>query len=118
IFSLVRAILLKPLPFRDPGRLVIAWDTYLPQYPKLGVSPAELEVWKQQTDIFEESAYFRGISYDMSMTTAGAEALEVHAAFVSPRLLRMLGVSPRRGTSFDEESILLSDKLWRTRFGG
>lgn len=52
IFSIVDAVILKPLPFHDPGRLVAVWDTYLPQYPKLGVSPVELEAWEQQSDIF------------------------------------------------------------------
>ncbi|MBZ5606310.1 MAG: ABC transporter permease, partial [Acidobacteriia bacterium] len=121
IFSLVRAIILKPLPFRDPSHLVIAWDTYLPQYPKVGVSPAELELWRQQSDIFEDSAWFRSIAYDMSLTASGAEAVEVHAGFVSPRFFSMLGVAPKRGTAFGDrespQSALLSDKLWKTRFG-
>ena len=45
IFSLVYAVLLKPLPYKEPARLMVAWDTYLPQdkflpmFPKMGVSP-------------------------------------------------------------------------------
>ena len=42
IFSLVYAVILKPLPFREPARLIATWDTYLPLFPKLGVSPPEL----------------------------------------------------------------------------
>src|SRR5580704_804939 len=68
MFSLVHAVILKPLPFRDPSRLIAAWDTYLPQFPKIGVSPAELELWQQQTDIFEDTAWFRHISKDQSLT--------------------------------------------------
>jgi putative ABC transport system permease protein len=56
IFSLVHTVILKPLPFRDPDRLVAIWDTYLPQYEKLGVSSAEAEAWQQQTDLFADSA--------------------------------------------------------------
>ena len=48
IFSLVQAVILKPLPFHDPSRLVAVWDSYLPQYPKLGVSPLEREAWQPQ----------------------------------------------------------------------
>jgi len=122
IFSLVDSVILKPLPFRDAARLVIGWDTYLPQYPKIGVSPTELTAWQQQSDIFEDTAWFRSISSDMSLVSAGAEAMEVHAGFVSPRLFGMLGVSPSLGRGFSEKespnSAVLSQKLWRTRFNG
>ena len=121
IFSLVHALILKPLPFRDPSRLAIAWDTYLPQYPKIGVSPAELELWQQQTDIFEQTAWFRHIPYDLSLTSPGSEAMEVHAAMVSTRLFPLLGVTPLRGRMFSDretpDSVLIGDKLWKTRFG-
>src|SRR5262249_49888983 len=91
IFSLFHSTLLRPLPFRDPSRLAPPWDPYLPQYPKIGVSPAELEIWQQQTDVFEDTAWFRHISYDLSLITPGAEAMEVHGAIVSSSLLPLLG---------------------------
>ena len=52
IFSVFYAVILKPLPFREPSRLIAAWDTYQPQYAKIGVSPAEIEAWNAQNDIF------------------------------------------------------------------
>ena len=82
-------LLLKPLPFRDPSRLIAAWDTYLPQFPKMGVSPAELELWRQQSDIFEQTGWYRYVSLDLDLTAPGADALEVHTTFVSPSLLPM-----------------------------
>jgi putative ABC transport system permease protein len=119
IFTLVDALILKPLPFRDPSRLVIAWDTYLPQYPKIGVSPAELEQWQKQTDIFEQTAWFRSIPYDMNLTLPGSEPMEVHAAFTSPGLFSMLGVGPQLGSTADlPDNVLLSEKLWKMRFSG
>ena len=120
IFSLVHAVLLKPLPFRDPGRLIAIWDTYLPQYPKLGLSPVEVDAWQQQTDLFEEAAWYRSVSQDLNLSTPGTEAFEVHAAPVSERLLPFLGVSPSIGRAFtpseDPHSAILSTRLWRTRF--
>lgn len=120
IFSLVHALILKPPPFRDPSRLVIAWDTYLPQYPKLGASPAELELWERQSDVFEDTSWFRHIPYDLSLAAPGSEAIEVHAALVSPGLFSLLGVAPSRGRVFGEQespdSVLLSHKLWTARF--
>ena len=85
IFSLVHAVILKPLPFREPARLAAIWDTYLPQYPKLGVSPPEMEAWQAQTDLFEQTAWYRNVPQNLDLTAPGAEALEVHATFVSPR---------------------------------
>src|SRR5271155_2080959 len=67
IFSLVHAVILKPLPFRDPSRLIAAWDTYLPQFSKLGVSPVELESWRQQTDLFDQTAWYRYVSKDLDL---------------------------------------------------
>ncbi|HEY2017465.1 MAG TPA: ABC transporter permease [Bryobacteraceae bacterium] len=122
IFSLVHAVILKPLPFRDPQRLIAVWDTYLPQYPQLGVSPPELAAWQQQTDLFEETAWYRYVPQNFSLTAPGAEALEVHAAFVSPALFPMLGVTPASGRGFaareDAHAALLSRALWLRRFGG
>jgi putative ABC transport system permease protein len=122
IFSLVHAVILKPLPFRDPSRLVTAWDTYLPQFPKIGVSPVEWDAWREQTDVFDQTAWYRYVSKDLDLTTAGAEALEVHVAIISDQLLPLLGVAPVSGRAFTTgerpDSALLSYRLWRQRFGG
>jgi predicted permease len=122
IFSLVHAVLLKPLPFRDPGKLIAIWDTYLPQYPKLGLSPLEVEAWQQQSGLFEQTAWYRSVPQDLNLTTAGSEALEVHVAPASDRLFPTLGVTAALGRTFgaseDAHSAILSDKLWRSRFGG
>src|SRR5579862_8679605 len=111
IFSLVHTLLLKPLPYREPGRLIVAWDRYqpqdkfLPMFPKLGVSPPELELWRAQSDIFQETAWYRYISYDLDLTAPGAEALSVHGGFTSPNFLQVIGVAPALGRSFgDRES--------------
>src|ERR1700691_1200248 len=66
IFSLVRAVILKPLPFRDPARLIAVWDTYLPQFSKIGISPAERQEWQKQTDLFAESAWYRYVPTDLT----------------------------------------------------
>ena len=53
IFTVVNSVLLRPLPYRDPARLVAIWDTYQPQFAKLGVSPTEYDEWVRQVDLFE-----------------------------------------------------------------
>jgi hypothetical protein len=58
IFTVVNSVLLRSLPFRDPARLFALWDSYQ-GVPKLGVSPAEYDEWRRQTDLFDELARYR-----------------------------------------------------------
>jgi len=122
IFGLVYAVLLKPLPFREPGRLLAIWDSYLQRFPKLGVSPLEFAAMRQQTDLLEQTAWFRSVSKDLDLIAPGSDSLELHATFISPGLLSIFGVSPALGRGFFEhespQSVLLSDRLWKRRFGG
>ena len=120
IFSIVNAEIIRPLPFRDPSRLLVVWDTYLPQFSKVGISPAELQVWQAQKDLFEETAWYRYVPLDGNLSASGSEPLTVHAEFVSANLFPLLGVSPLVGRNFsvaeDPWSVLISEHLWRSRF--
>lgn len=119
IFSLVHAVILKPLPFRDPSRLIAVWDTYGQQFSKIGVSPAELNEWQQQSDLFEETGWYRYVSKDLNLTAPGAEAVTVHSTFISSQFLPLLGVAPAIGHALqrnEPNAALLSHRLWRTRF--
>src|ERR1700735_5566749 len=115
IFSLFYAVMLKPLPFREPTHLIAAWDTYQPQFAKLGVSPAEIEAWNAQNDIFEQTAWYRYVSNDLTLQAPGGEAVEVHATFISSSFLSTLGMAPSIRST---DGALISDALWRTRFAG
>ncbi len=120
IFSLVHATILKPLPFREPSRIVAVWDTYFPQFPTVGVSPSELHAFEQQSDLFAQTAWYRYVPENLDLTTGTSEALEIHAAMAPASLFSLLGVAPAKGRAFtaneDPHSVLLSDKLWRGRF--
>jgi putative ABC transport system permease protein len=122
VFSLVYAVILKPLPFREPGRLIATWDTYLPLFPKLGLSPLELAALQQQTDLYEQTAWYRYVPTDLNLITPGAPGVELHATIVSTDLLPLLGVGPAVGRFFSAaepaQSVLLSDALWKSRFAG
>ncbi len=121
IFSIVNAEIIKPLPFRNPAKLVVVWDTYLPQFSKVGVSPAELELWQKQKDLFEETAWYRYVPLNGNLSASGSEPLAIHADFASATLFPLLGVSPLLGRPFtaaeDPASMLISESLWRTHFG-
>jgi putative ABC transport system permease protein len=120
VFSIVHEVLLKPLPFRDPSKLLVVWDTYLPQYAKFGISPPELQSWQAQHDVFRETAWYRSVPRDGNLRAPGAEAVAVHADFISADLFPLLGAQPLIGRGFapaeGPDSAILSERLWRTAF--
>ncbi len=124
IFSVVNAAVLHPLPFRDAGRLVTQWATS----PTVGYSgPGSLTdrdyiEWRDQNRVFSDIAAFRG--QPINLTGAG-EPVRLHGETISASLLRVLEINPALGRTFapEEETAghnrvaLLSDGLWRSRFG-
>jgi putative ABC transport system permease protein len=124
IFTVVNSVLLRPLPFRDPGRLVAIWDTFLAE-PKVGVSPADYDQWLRQTDLFEELGRYRYVSIGKEMNlTGGAEPLHVRPSCASSSLFPMLGVRPALGRAFDPADdspnppavAILGYRLWNDYF--
>ncbi len=122
VFSLVRDVILKPLPFRDPARLLAVWDTYLPAFAKVGVSPAEFQSWQNQRDLFEQTAWYRYVPLDGTLSTGASAAVPAHAGFISDRLFPLLGARPLLGRALrpdeDPHSALISFRLWRGPLGG
>jgi putative ABC transport system permease protein len=124
IFSLIDSVLLKPLPFRKPDRLVTVWEVR-PRFnqPRIQVSPANYVDWKQQVQAFESlAAYYNSF---VNLTGAGTPERLV-AAQVTPNLFPTLGVDPLVGRSFvapegipgQSAVAILSYELWQRRFGG
>ena len=127
IFTVVNSVLLRPLPYRDPARLVAVWDTYQPTYPKLGVSPTEYDEWLRQTDIFEEVARYRYVSIGQETNlTGGREPIRVQPTCVSSSFFTILGARPMLGRAFEAADdapnaapiALLSNRLWTEYFNG
>jgi len=121
IFTVVNSILLRPLPYSDPARLVAIWDTYRPSYPKLGVSPVEYDAWLRQTDIFEEVARYRYVAIGKETNlTGGREPIRVQPTCASSSFFSILGVHPLLGRAFvaaDDAPnaapiALISHRLW------
>lgn len=124
IFSVVNAAILHPLPFRDANKLVTQWATS----PTIGYSgpgsftDRDYMEWRDQNRVFDEIAAFRG---QPSNLTGVGEPVRLIGAAISPSLLRVLEVNPALGRAFapEEENpghnrvALLSDRLWRSRFG-
>ncbi len=130
MFSVLRAVLLRPLPYRDPGRLVMVWQTRqrAPDEsqlvrPRRRTPPVQvLRRWRERSRSWERLAGYSG-QY-LSLTGGGA-AERVVALIVTANFFPTLGVTPARGRIFlpEEEqpghghTVILSDELWRTRFG-
>ena len=124
IFSVVNAAILHPLPFRDAGRLVTQWATS----PTVGYSgPGSLAdkdymEWRDQNRVFGDIAAFRGQPTNL---TGVGEPARLNGATITASLLHVLDVNPALGRAFapEEEAaghnrvVLLSDRLWRSRFG-
>lgn len=120
IFSAVNTVLLRPLPYAEPDRIVRVWNAW-DDTPRGALSPAEYFDYLARLDVFEHLGVY---ATDVTALTGGGEPERVRTGFLSHQVLPALGVTPQIGRSFtsDEDApghavVLLSDGLWRTRFG-
>jgi len=125
VFSVVNAVLLRPLPYKDAGRLVVVWE----QNPERGwyrniVSAANFVDWRKQNHVFTQMA-----AIDPQRTfnlTGGGEPEEVWGEQVTTNLFSLLGVRPVLGRDFLPEEdkpggprvVILSYGVWQRRYGG
>ena len=124
IFSVVDAVLLRPLTYRDPGRLMVI-NEVVPEvarmYPKLPVNARHFFEWRDRCSSFQQFSIIE--PEDFVLTRAGRPE-QLNGARVSANLLSMLGVQPQLGRTFlDEEEqpghereVIISDALWNRRF--
>ena len=121
IFSAIDTVLLKPLPFRDPERLVAVFETQSQRNRKGAVALVRLNEWAAQTIAFEG---FAG-SYTENVTdTTGSQPERLAAVRTSARFFSLLGVSAALGRTPREDEhgigrpdvVVLSDGVWRQRF--
>src|SRR5262249_5427345 len=102
IFSIVNAVLLRPLPFDDPDRILWLWDTL----PQLGTAPTSLPDflgWKEQNQSFEHLAAFQSGSMFID---AGDGTTDTPVGLVTPELFSVFHVSPILGRTFTDEETL------------
>ena len=96
IFSFVNGVLLRPLPFPQPDRLVVLKEKN-PEKNIPAVSPRNLEDWEQQSQTIEQFGAWRDWHFRLT-TTEGTSGIA--SAICSPGLFRVLGVEPLRGRAF------------------
>jgi putative ABC transport system permease protein len=124
IFTLVHALLLEPLPYREPDRLVVVAEETArrPGRPN-SIAPFNLVRWLDRATSFESVAAF--FDTRSNLTGAGAPR-ELTTASVTPNYFATLGIVPRLGRTFaagegapgNDDVAIISDALWQSAFGG
>jgi predicted permease len=126
LFTIVRSVLLRPLPFRDPHKLVMLYEHFREsQFPYNVVSPADFRDWRAQTHGFEDMGAWRWWAGHIS-TMQGEMPEVVYGAGGSWNLFSVLGVQPVFGRTFtpDEDRfggndvVMLTWSLFQSRFSG
>ena len=127
IFSVVNALLLQPLPYRDPDRLVQLFERdVIGEEPYNYVAPANYLDWRREARQFEQIAAADGGEFNLASTSGEFAPERIDAAFPSDNLLTTYGVRPILGRNFrpDEDRpgaphvALISYGLWQRRFAG
>jgi hypothetical protein len=122
IFSVVNAVLLRPLPYPEPSRLVALWESNQ-ERPELrnAISYPNFFDWRSQNQSFERMASY--YTNDVALTGV-ATPVNLRSAVVSPELFAVLGVQPRLGRWFVEEeerpgarAVIINHGLWQRQFG-
>jgi putative ABC transport system permease protein len=124
IFSVVQSVLLRPLPYPQPDRLVDISNNYLPVFAHLGLSPGDYADWRRQASTASEMGAYSSISQGFNLLGDG-DAERVVGSYASASLFPMLGIKPVAGRSFVPEEdkagsapvVMLSHHLWQSRFG-
>jgi putative ABC transport system permease protein len=124
IFSVVHGVQLRPLPFRDPDRLVRLWtNAPAPRGPRAGVNGADHRDWLDANQVFDDIALYRQVA-NFNLV-GGGDPERLFGGRVAANLFPLLGATAAIGRTFTEaedetgheQVVLLSDALWRRRFG-
>ena len=126
VFSVVNAVLLRPLPFHEPERLVRVANTGTGGLSSVTSRTSNLRDWRQMSQSFDDLAgYFAFFDYSSYTLTGAGEPERLVGVGVTETFLPLLGVSPALGRNFVEEecvwngrpAALLTHSLWESRFG-
>ncbi len=123
IFTIVNAALIEPLPYQDPDRLVLVWESSARRPGRSNVvGPANYIRWRERATAFED---LTGFADTRSVLTGGGDPEEVTAQLVMGGMFKILGVPAMLGRTFSDAELadpaanvtVLSHRLWQRRFG-
>ncbi len=122
VFSLINALLVRPLPYQEPSRIALIWEQFATQgLERIPVSPPEyLDLEKE----FQSGTGLAAFNYQTFNLGGGDVPERISGAVVSPSLFPLLGVEPIKGRTFAREEqgeghddvIVISERLWQRRF--
>jgi putative ABC transport system permease protein len=130
MFTVVRGVLLKPLPFVDPDRLVMLYERGIPddsqQFAYNGVAGGVFDEWRKQNHSYTDIALVKDQEQDGLSATGRQSPENVSGAVCTWNLFSILGVRPALGRDFNagddslssDGTVMLSWNLWKRRFGG
>lgn len=122
MFTLVNTVLLKPLPYQEPERLVVIWEQspQIKAYPQIPLSAHHFLEWQKRSQLFEQIAGF--VPTKTTFHSAG-HAEELNVLEVSSNFFRTIGITPRIGRGFTNDdqqpgrkNVIISDSFWRRQF--
>ena len=124
IFTLLNTVLIQPLEYATPDRLVTIFENNLPQgLDQVGVSVPTYLDWRERAQSFNEMAAYRYLGHTIDSPDSDPE--RIVSLEISPSLFPTLGVAPMLGRAFAEEEavpggpavVILSYGAWASRFG-
>jgi putative ABC transport system permease protein len=119
IFSVVNAVLLRPLPFPNSDRLQVVWGNYRAlNIERLPAKAAEYEDYARQNQVFDSVAAYSNHSFSL---TTGSEPERIRGTYVSANLFPMLEAQAAAGRVFtadEQHAVVLSDSFWQRHFAG
>ena len=121
MFSVLNAVLFRPLPYRSPDQLAMLWTERPSQNLRAGRSAYwNGEQWRRQSESFTDMAFWDPVSMTLATATA---AEHISGVRVSPTFFGLLGVQPELGRTFSAEEaeqrqrlVVISHRFWQTRF--
>jgi predicted permease len=129
MFTVVDHVLLRPLPYRNAGRLVAIQEHARNDPMTSGAPWLDIEQWTVRSHSFSQIAFFNGMPGRNFLEESNGGGMQINAVTVSPNLFATLGVTPSMGRDFlsvpigsefskNADTVILSDAAWKTAYGG
>ena len=125
IFSVLRAVVLRDLPYHDADRIAVMWTKNIQQNLPDGSSYLNFRDWQAQSRTFQQMAAYIRPEFTRETLGTGAGSERLQTGVVGPDFFQLLGTAPLLGRTFDDgdytpkaRTIVIAHSLWRQRFGG
>src|ERR1700722_3604356 len=122
LFAVIYAVLIQPLPYRDPGQLVRIWETH-PALPQLQVTAPDFRDWRAQTYSFSALAAYTLSAMNTATLLGQGQPEIVHGTMATSNLFPAMGIQPMVGRNFSDaeerskqQVAVISENLWRRKF--